>query len=125
MSSVYVVKAVVGANSPLSKRVLLALLLSVCGLCPSAGSDFSGTWKLLAIRTGQTTTSLTEIQQTETTVALRPVLPGQSTGQWSIFPTNGNVISEQRRGHRATRRSARWSQDTLILETSGAGCARW
>lgn len=106
------------------RALIVISVVSACALCQGARIDFSGTWRVISNSKGHDG-GLTEIKQEETTISLRTMLASGEKTEWIVYPTNGDVTVRKRWGHMATRRSGRWTEDQLTLETSGEGSAPW
>ena len=53
--------------------------------------DFTGLWRSVSITLGPITNSVEEIEQTDFTVALRPVISNEPSTGWVIYSTDGKV----------------------------------
>jgi hypothetical protein len=70
------------------------------------------------------TGGLTQIEQSESTISFRAIIPNEPVG-WTVFPTDGKVITRKRIGRKSNQKTGHWENGKLILEETGEGNAPW
>lgn len=104
--------------------VLLVTLAVFSALAQSARPDFNGVWRSVSTGPGSSATSITEVKQTGSTLALRPLIPKQPPMIWSIYSTDGQVL-RTKSGRHVIERTGRWQGNQLVLRETAPGNAPW
>ena len=86
--------------------------------------DFTGLWRSVSITLGPLTNSVEEIEQTDFTVALRPVISNEPSTGWVIYSTDGKV-RRTKMGRHLIERTGHWEENQLVLQETGPGNAPW
>jgi hypothetical protein len=101
---------------------LLLLTLSSAG--QNTKPDFTGFWRSVPAMGSPVASSIIEIRQTDSTVALRPVIPNQPPTSWSVYSTDGSVL-KTKMGRHIVERTGHWQAGQLILRETSPGNAPW
>jgi hypothetical protein len=86
--------------------------------------DFTGVWRSMSITRGPLAKSITEIKQTDSTAALRSVIPNLPSMDWSIYSIDGKVL-KTKMGRHLIESTGRCEGNQLILRETGPGNAPW
>jgi hypothetical protein len=76
--------------------------------------NFSGMWKVTG--SSANVKSVMQLEQTSTTLEMRPVMDGGAVAKWIAYPIDGTETAE-RLGNATFFRSGHWEGTTLILES--------
>jgi hypothetical protein len=108
------------------KQASLVLLLSLFGVVfgQNTRPNFTGTWRSIRITLGPVTGVLTQIEQSESTIAFRAIIPNE-TVSWTVYPTDGKVITTKRSWRKSDEKTGRWESGKLVLEETGPGNVPW
>jgi hypothetical protein len=101
------------------KRIRYVLLfLSSSVLAQDAKPNFTGTWEMVTgTRAGHAKTT-TRIEQTDSTFAISPILPGSVVVDPVVYPIDGTE-TKQKIGRRLVKRKGHWEGAHLVLEVAG------
>jgi hypothetical protein len=100
------------------------LLFTLSSAGQNAKPDFTGLWRSVPAMASPVASSIIEIRQTDSTVALRPVIPNRPPNGWSVYSTDGSVL-KTKMGRHTVERSGHWDASQLILRETGVGNAPW
>jgi len=113
------------ARGTIGTAVWLLLAFTLANAAQNARPDFTGLWRLVRTTLGPVTHSVIEIKQSESTVALRAVVPGSSLNYWDeVYSTDGRVLTTKV-GRQLSERSGHWDGSQLVVQVTGAGNAPW
>lgn len=100
------------------------LAFTLANPAQNARPDFTGLWRLVRTTLGPVTHGVIEIKQSESSIALRPGVPGSSLNYWEVYSTDGRVLTTKV-GRQLSERTGHWDGSQLVLQVTGAGNAPW
>lgn len=106
------------------KRTLWVLMLTLSAQAQNARPDFTGVWQCVSITLGPPVKSVTEIKQTDVTIALRPVIAFEPSMEWFIYSTDGKVM-RTKTGRHVIERTGHWEGNQLVLQDAGPSDTPW
>jgi hypothetical protein len=105
-------------------QTVLVLTFTLLALGQETKPNFMGAWRSISITRGPLTKSITQIKQTASTFAIRVIIPNEPPMDWSIYPTDGRMVTTKS-GRNRIERTGHWERNKLILEETGPGNAPW
>jgi hypothetical protein len=101
------------------------LAFTLANRAQNARPDFTRLWPLVHTTLGPVTHSVIEVKQSESTIALRAVVPGRSLNYWDeAYSADGRVLTTKV-GRQLSERSGHCDGSQLLVQVTGLGNAPW